>query len=99
MSENEEDIYESFEEYELVLDSLIEDYNGKFNDFEKHNIALKLAFQPHLGDVSETSEELQMEFIEISEDNILKSLFEKRGNPSETWKNALDYLRLREHSD
>lgn len=44
MSENEEDIYKSFEGYESVLDSLIEEYNKRFNYYEKHNITLKLAF-------------------------------------------------------
>lgn len=98
MSENEEDIYESFEEYESVLNSLIEEYNKRFNDFEKHNITLKLAFQPHLVDVSEASEELQMELIEMSEDNILKSLFDNREDPIEIWKKAVEYPRLREHA-
>lgn len=98
MSENEEDIYESFEEYESVLDSLIEEYNKRFNDFEKHNITLKLAFQPHLVDVSEASEKLQMELIEMSEDNILKSLFDNREDPIEIWKKAVEYPRLCEHA-
>ncbi|XP_068205888.1 uncharacterized protein [Palaemon carinicauda] len=43
MSETE-DIYGYFKEYELVLDTLIEEYNKRFNDFEKHSITLKLAF-------------------------------------------------------
>lgn len=98
MGENEEDIYESFEEYESVLDSLIEEYNKRFNDFEKHSITLKLAFQPHLVDVSEASEELQMELIEMSEDNILKSLFDNREDPIEIWKKAVEYPRLRKHA-
>ncbi|XP_066963246.1 general transcription factor II-I repeat domain-containing protein 2B-like [Macrobrachium rosenbergii] len=97
MSENE-DIYGNFEEYESVLDTLIEEYNKRFNDFEKHNITLKLAFQPHLVDVSKAPEELQMELIEMSEDNILKSLFDKRVNPVEIWKNAIECPRLREHA-
>eukprot|EP00106_Octopus_bimaculoides_P003263 XP_014770705.1 PREDICTED: general transcription factor II-I repeat domain-containing protein 2B-like [Octopus bimaculoides] len=97
MSENE-DIYESFEEYESVLDSFIEEYNKRFNDFEKHNITLKLAFQPHLVDLSEAPEELQMELIEMSEDNILKSLFDKWENPIEIWENAVEYSHLCEHA-
>lgn len=97
MSENE-DIYQYFEEYESVLDTLIEEYNKRFNDFEKHNITLKLAFQLHLVDVSEAPEELQMELIEMSEDNILKSLFDKRENPIAIWKKAVEYPHLREHA-
>lgn len=60
--------------------------------------SLKLALQPHLVDVSEASEELQMELIEMSEDNILKSLFDNREDPIEIWKNAVEYPRLREHA-
>ncbi|XP_076065292.1 EPM2A-interacting protein 1-like [Oratosquilla oratoria] len=97
MSENE-DIYDSFKEYESVLDSLIEEYNRRFNDFEKHNITLKLAFQPHLVNVSEAPEELQMELIEMSEDNNLKSLFDNREDPIEIWKKAVEDPRLREHA-
>ncbi|CAI9722314.1 Hypothetical predicted protein [Octopus vulgaris] len=77
MRENE-DISGSFEEYKSVLDSLVEEYNKRSGDFEKHNIILKLAFQPHLVDVPKALEELQMELIKMSEDNILKSQFDKR---------------------
>ena len=34
----------------------------------------------------------------MSEDNILKSLFDKRENPIDIWKNAIEYPRLREHA-
>ncbi|XP_068206805.1 protein FAM200C-like [Palaemon carinicauda] len=88
MSETE-DIYGHFKEYESVLDTLIEEYNKRFNDFEEHGITLKLAFQPHFVDVSEAPEELQMELIELSD---------KRENPVEIWKNAIEYLHLREHA-
>ena len=40
-------------EYTLVLDSLIEEYNDRFKDFEKHNLSLQLAYQPHLVDVNQ----------------------------------------------
>eukprot|EP00106_Octopus_bimaculoides_P017414 XP_014784856.1 PREDICTED: general transcription factor II-I repeat domain-containing protein 2A-like [Octopus bimaculoides] len=85
MSENE-DISESFEEYKSVLDSLVEEYNKKFSDFEKHNLTLKLAFQPHLVDLPKIPEELQMELIEMSEDNILKSQFDNRDDSIEILK-------------
>jgi len=35
-------------EYTLVLDSVIEEYNDRFKDFEKHNLNLQLPYQPHL---------------------------------------------------
>ncbi|XP_014783775.1 general transcription factor II-I repeat domain-containing protein 2-like [Octopus bimaculoides] len=93
-----EDIFGSFEEYKSVLDSLIEEYKKRFSDFEKHNITLKHAFQSHLVDVPKTPEELQMELIEMSEDNILKSQFDNRDNLIEIWEKAIEYPRLREHA-
>lgn len=39
---------------------------------------MKLASHPHLVDVSDAPEKLQMEFIEMSGDNILKALFDER---------------------
>ncbi|XP_068235602.1 general transcription factor II-I repeat domain-containing protein 2B-like [Palaemon carinicauda] len=93
-----EDIYGHFKEYESVLDTLIEEYNKRFNDFEKHSITLKRAFQPHIVDVSEAPEELQMELIKMSEDNILKSRFDKRENPVEIRENAIEYPRLHKHA-
>ena len=41
----------SFEEFISVLDSLIQNYNKRFKDFEKHENCLKLTFMPHLVDL------------------------------------------------
>ncbi|CAI9719384.1 Hypothetical predicted protein [Octopus vulgaris] len=90
MSENE-DISESFEVYKSVLDLLVEEYNKRFSDFEKHNITLKLAIQPHLVDVPKAPEKLQMELIEMSEDDILKSQFDNKDDPFEILKKAIEY--------
>ena len=65
-------------EYTLLLDSLIKKYNDKFKDFEKHNLSLQLAYQPHLVDVNQVPDRFQIELIELSEDSILKSLFKER---------------------
>ncbi|XP_055374498.1 general transcription factor II-I repeat domain-containing protein 2B-like [Condylostylus longicornis] len=39
-----------------------------------------------------------MELIELSEDQIFKSLFNDKKNPTEIWKIAVDYPKLREHA-
>ena len=88
----------NMKEYTLVLDSLIEEYNDRFNDFEKHNLSLQLAYQPHLVDVNQVPDHFQMELIELSEDGILKSLFNAKKDPIEIWKNAVEYTRLRQHA-
>ena len=85
-------------EYTLVLDSLIEEYNDRLTEFEKHNLSLQLAYQPHLVDVNQVPDRFQMELIELSEDSILKFLFNAKKDPIETWKNAVEYPRLRQHA-
>ncbi|XP_065664542.1 general transcription factor II-I repeat domain-containing protein 2B-like [Hydra vulgaris] len=82
--------------YETVLDSLIAEFNDRFKDFEEHNETLKLAFQPHLIEISTTPEYLQIELIELSEDSILKSLFDNKKDPLEIWKTAVEYPKLRQ---
>ena len=89
---------ESFEEFIFVLDSLIQNYNERFKDFEKHENCLKLTFMPHLVDIPSAPSNLKMELIELSEDNIMKSLFNSKNDPLEIWKNAIDYPRLRHHA-
>ena len=64
-----------FEEFISVLDSLIQNYNEKFKDFEKHENFLKLTFMLHLVDILSAPANLRMELIELSKDNIMKSLF------------------------
>jgi len=85
-------------EYILILDSVIEEYNDRFKDFEKHNLNLQLAYQPHLVDVNQVPDRFQMELIELSEDGILKSLFNAKKDPIEISKNAVEYPRLRQHA-
>ena len=58
------------------------------NDFKKHNIFLKIAFQSHLVDVPKAWEELQIELIKMSEDNILKSQFDNRDYSIEIYKKS-----------
>jgi len=70
-------------EYTLVLDSLIEGYHDRFKDFEKRNLNLQLAYQPHLVDVNQVPDRFQIELIELSEDSILKSLFNVKKDPIE----------------
>jgi len=74
---------ETFEEFISVLDSLIQNYNERFKDFEKHENSLKLTFMPHLVDIPSTPANLQMELIELSEDNIMKFLFNSKNHPIE----------------
>ena len=71
---------ESFEEFISVLDSLIQNYNERFKDFEKHKNCLKLTFMPHLEDISSAHTNLKMELIELSEDNIMKYLFNSKND-------------------
>ena len=80
---------ESFEEFISVLDSLIQYYNERFKDFEKHENCLKLTFMPHLVDISSAPANLKMELIELSEDNIMKYLFNSKNDPLEIWKKRL----------
>lgn len=54
----------SFENYIIVLDSLIEDYTKIYPNFEEHTLTMKLAFEPHLIHVGKVSTKYQMEFIE-----------------------------------
>ena len=89
---------ESFEKYESILDSMIKEYNERFIDFETHDFTLKLAFQPHLVDISNAPEYLQMELIELSEDSVIKSRFNNKEDAREIWKTAVEYPRLREHA-
>ena len=88
---NHERPNESFEEFISVLDSLIQ-------NFEKHENCLKLTFMPHLVDIPSAPANLKMELIELSEDNIMKSLFNSKNDLHEIWKNAIDYPRLRHHA-
>ncbi len=94
LNESEKETCESFERYQPVLDSLIKEYDERFKDFEKHEITLKLAFQPHLLDFSEAPEEFQMELIELSEDNIFKSQFDNKEDPAKIWKRVTEYSPL-----
>ena len=66
------------EEYTSVLDSLSEEYNNKFRDFEKHNLNLLLNHQPRVMNVNRVPDHLQMGLNELLESNILTSLFEGR---------------------
>ena len=59
---------------------------------------MQLAYQPHLVDVNLVPDRFQMELIELSEDSILKSLFNAKKDPIEVWKNAVEYPRLRQHA-
>ena len=72
---------ESFEEFISVLNSLIQNYNKRFKDFEKYENCLKLTFLPHLVDIPLAPANLKMELIELLEDNIMKSLFNSKNNP------------------
>ena len=85
-------------EYTLVLDSPIEEYNNRFKDFEKHNLSIPLAYQPHLVNVNLVPDRFQMELIELSEDSILKPLFNTKKDPIKKWKNAVEYPRMRQHA-
>ena len=53
---------------------------------------------PHLVDIPSASANLKMKLIELSEDNIIKSLFNSKNDLLEIWKNAIDYPRLRHHA-
>ena len=80
-------------------------WRGKAGDEEipfvvycHHNLSLQLAYQPHLVDVNQVPDRFQMELIELSEDSILKSLFNAKKDPIEIWKSAVEYPRLHQHA-
>jgi hypothetical protein len=73
-------------------------FTEQITDFENHDITLKLAFQPHLVDVTKAPKELHMELIELSVDDILNTLFDAKKDPIEIWKNAVEYPRLRQYA-
>jgi hypothetical protein len=77
---------------------LNQNFTEQSTDFENHNNTLKLAFQPHLVDVTKALKELQTEFIDLSVDDILNTLFDAKKDPIEIWKNAVEYPRLRQHA-
>ena len=85
-------------EYTLALDSLIKECNHRFKDFEKHNLSMQLAYQPHLVDVNLVPYRFQMKLIELSGDSILKSLFNAKKDPIAIWKDAVEYPGLRQHA-
>ena len=89
---------ESFKVFISVLDSLIQKNNERFKDFEKHENCLKLTFMPHLVDIPLAPANLKMELIELSEDDIMKYLFNSKNHLLEIWKNAIDYPCLRHHA-
>ena len=74
---------ESFEKFISVLDFLIQNYNIRFKDFEKHENSLKLTFMPHLVEIRSASANLQIDLIELSEVSIMKSLFDAKNNSLE----------------
>lgn len=86
---------QNLNEYVSVLDILIEEYNKRFSDFEKHVLTLKLTFEPHLVDIDVAPKEYQMELFEIGEDNIFKSQFDSKKDPIEIWKTAVIYPHAR----
>ena len=96
INERKDDTAEAFERYEKVLDLLIMEYNERFQDFQKHEIYLQLAFQPHILDFNNAPEEFQMELIELSKDEIVISQFNNKEDPVKIWKRAIEYPRLRE---
>ena len=67
-------------------------------DVAKHENCLKLTFMPHLVDIPSAAANLKMKLIELSEDNIMKYVFNSKNDPHEIWKNAIDYPRLRHHA-
>ena len=89
---------ESFEKFISVLDSLIQNYNERFKDFEKHENCLKSTFLPHLVDIPLAPANLKMKLIKLSEDNIMKYLLNSKNDPLEIWKKAIDYSRLRHYA-
>ncbi|UYV76741.1 hypothetical protein LAZ67_14001930 [Cordylochernes scorpioides] len=89
---------QNLDEYVSVLDILIEEYNKRFSDFEKHVLTLKLTFEPHLVDIDVAPKEYQMKLFDIGEDNIFKSQFDSKKDPNEIWKTAAIYPRLRQHA-
>ena len=76
----------SFEEFISVLEVV------------KHENCLKLTFMPHFVDIPSAPANLKMELMELSEDSIMKYLFNSKNDPHEIWKNAIDYPRLRHHA-
>ena len=52
---------------------------------------------PHLVEIPSAPANLKMELIELSEDSIMKCLFNSKNDQLEIWKNAIDYPRLRHH--
>ena len=55
---------------------------------------------PHLVDIPSASapNNLKMEVIKLSEDNIMKYLFNSKNDTLKIWNNAIDYPRLRHHA-
>ncbi|XP_035211944.1 uncharacterized protein LOC118186061 [Stegodyphus dumicola] len=88
----------AFNEYVGVLGFFNREYNERFSDFHEHTSAMKLAFEPHLVDISKAPRELLMELFELRENSILKYLFDAKKDPIEIWQNAVEYPCLGEYS-
>ena len=53
---------------------------------------------PHLVDIPSAPNNLKMELIELLEDSIMRYSFNSKNDPLKIWKNAIDYPRLRHHT-
>ncbi|XP_029657479.1 general transcription factor II-I repeat domain-containing protein 2B-like [Octopus sinensis] len=72
----------NFSQYEKQLESLLKEFQERFNDFSSFEQQFSLFASPFSFNVSNVDESLQMELLEIQSDSILKAKYLEVGIPA-----------------
>ncbi|XP_029654998.1 general transcription factor II-I repeat domain-containing protein 2B-like [Octopus sinensis] len=72
----------NFSQYERQLESLLKEFQERFNDFSSFEQQFSLFASPFSFNVSNADESLQMELLEIQSDSILKVKYLEVGIPA-----------------
>ena len=81
--------------FTATLDSLLQEFPGRFNDFNRILTALRLVASPHPMETESAPLDIQVELVELKNDEQhLKKLQEKR-DLIEAWKLVVEYPKLR----
>jgi len=75
---------------------MLQEFTGRFNDFNKILPALRLAASPHSVEREHAALDVQPKLAEVKNDEQLLTKFEEKGDLIEVWKLAVEYSKLRE---
>ena len=82
--------------FTAVFDSILKEFNDRFQDFQAMKTKLKLVSAPHTVETESSPLEFQMELLELKSDDILIKKFDNGADLLEVWKSAVAYPKLRE---